>query len=509
MLDQFSEILYFVKGIIRYKWYITLSAVVISIAGWLYVYKMPDIYESKARVHVNTRTMLRPLLRGLTVQADVRGLVAIMQKLMFTQQNMIKVAELAGMDVDLSSEASVLGMVNQLKGAVKIEGGRDEIFSISYESSNPVNAKNVVQAVLTVFSEQTQQSTLTDAESAARFIDKQIQEYEQRLRVAEQAKETFKRENIGLLPGQDGNGQFQIIQDLRSKVEQAQMQLSELNSRKRILNQQLHEALESGEEWGLTNIVENVSEEDGRIAALEQRRTELLLKYTENHPDVVSIDYLIKELQERKAAKAALQTDEPMFSAMSNPYVQTIKMALNNIETEVATLNARIYNYNQKLQQEDKQFNERLSIETQMENLNRDYDTVKKHYLSLIDSREQARMSSNVDTQVSALKFKIIDPATFPQEPSAPNRILFYSVILVGGFVVGIGIALLVVIVRPLVVDAKQLRELTGLPILGVVSQIENERQQKRNTKRMLHYVLVNILLLMGYTGIVVHDLFL
>ena len=204
-----------------------------------------------------------------------------------------------------------------------------------------------------------------------------------------------------------------------------------------------------------------------------------------------------------------MQTDEPMFSAMSNPYVQTIKMALNNIETEVATLNARIYNYNQKLQQEDKQFNERLSIETQMENLNRDYDTVKKHYLSLIDSREQARMSSNVDTQVSALKFKIIDPATFPQEPSAPNRILFYSVILVGGFVVGIGIALLVVIVRPLVVDAKQLRELTGLPILGVVSQIENERQQKRNTKRMLHYVLVNILLLMGYTGIVVHDLFL
>ncbi len=71
MLDQFSEIIYYFKGIIRNKWVITIVAGIICLGGWAFVYKMPDVYQSKARVHVDTRSMLRPLLRGLAVETDV------------------------------------------------------------------------------------------------------------------------------------------------------------------------------------------------------------------------------------------------------------------------------------------------------------------------------------------------------------------------------------------------------------------------------------------------------
>ena len=79
MLDQFSEVIYYAKGVIRNKWIITIVAFFICIGGWMYVYKMPDLYQSEARVHVDTRTMLRPLLRGLAVQSDVRGMIGIMK----------------------------------------------------------------------------------------------------------------------------------------------------------------------------------------------------------------------------------------------------------------------------------------------------------------------------------------------------------------------------------------------------------------------------------------------
>ncbi len=510
MQDQLSEILYFAKGIVRNKWIVTSVAAIICLAGWAFVYKMPNVYESKARVHVDTRTMLRPLLKGMAVQSNVRGLVMIMKKLMFTQQNILKVAELAGLDTKLNtSETQIL--VDELKESVKIEGGRDEIFNIISEGKTPLEAKNIVQAVLTVFSEQTQQSSLSDVDSAQRFIENQIREYEQRLRNAEKAKENFERENMGMLPGQEGSGQLGDIRKTRAALSNAKAKLSEVLSRKKVLKMQLTEALDSGEEWGLTEIIESTSSEDSRIFALKQKRDNFLLKYTEEHPVIISIDNLIETLQKQNEGDQELMDSmdkvDDSFKAMANPYVQTIKVGINAMDVEIATINARVATYENKLKQEDEQFNARLAVETEMKNLNRDYAAIKKNYLSLIDRREQASMSSKIDTQVSALKFKVVDPATMPEEPSSPKRKIFYSVILFGGFIIGMAIALLKVFLKPTIVDSKQLREITGLPVLGVVSEVVDEIQTKKNRNRLITYALANTLLLMGYSGVMLLEI--
>ena len=515
MQDQLSEVLYFVKGIVRNKWIVTIVASIICIGGWFYVYKMPNIYESSARVHVDTRTMLRPLLRGMAVQTNVRGLVLIMKKLMFTQQNILKVADEAGLDIDLN-ENGIHALVQRLKSEVKIEGDRDEIFSITAESKSPVEARTIVQAMLTVFSEQTQQSSLSDVDSAQRFIENQIREYEQRLRNAERAKESFKRDNIGMLPGQKAGGQIGDIQSIRQNLDSASAQLSELHSRKNVLKEQLTEALDSGEEWGLTDIVGSTSGEDSRIASLKQKKDQLLLKYTQEHPNIASIDNLIESLEKEKEKEKEKESDQGInnmdfafddsFKAMSNPYVQSIKIGINNIDVEIATINSRIGSYKKKLKKEDEQFNARLAIETEMKDLNRDYETIKKNYLSLIDRREQASMSSKIDTQVSALKFKVIDPANMPEGPSSPKRKLFYSIILLAGFIVGIAIALLKVFLRPTFVQAKQVRDVSGLPMLGVVSEVVDDIQAKNNKKRLFRFALANVLLLLGYSGVMLLD---
>jgi polysaccharide chain length determinant protein (PEP-CTERM system associated) len=510
MLDQFSEIIYYFKGIIRNKWVITIVAGIICLGGWAFVYKMPDVYQSEARVHVDTRSMLRPLLRGLAVETDVRGMVAIMKKLMFTQRNMIEVAEIAGMDIDLTSESNIRSVVNKLKANLVIGGGKEQIFAISYESEDAQNAKDVVQAVLTVFSEQSQKSNLSDVDSAERFLDNQIREYEQRLRNAERAKENFKRNNIGLLPGQGGAGQVGQIQAIRQQIEDSKSQLLEIQSRKQVLNEQLEEAFESSDEWGLTEeLTDSSSIEDARITDLLNRKNELLLRYTDNHPSIVSIEKLIKSIQkqnEENIDDEAFDEFDDSEKAMSNPYAQSIKIALNSVDAEIATIKTRIKSLNEKLQSEDKQFNARLAIETEMDNLNRDYGTIKKNYLSLIDRREQARMSSSVDTQVSALKFKIVDPANLPLEPSSPKRMLLYSAVLAIGFIAGIGLALLMVFIKPTFVEAKQLRALTGLPVLGVISEVVNKAQAKKNSTRLITYLSVNVLLLLGYSGVMLSD---
>jgi len=501
MQDQFAEIIAYAKGIARYKWVVIISAWIVCVAGWMFIYNMPDKYESKAKVHVDTRTMLRPLLRGIAVQADVRGLIAILKKLMFTQQNMLKVAELAGVKGDYDTDKGRYAIVSKLKENLKISGGRGEIFSISYDSENPVMAQKVVQAVLTVFSEQAAQSTLNDVDSAQRFIEDQIREYEKRLRNAEKARENFKRANLGLLPGEN-EGQVNKMQTLKAKIDQEKMKLSELNSKRKVLQYQLNEALESDEEWGLTDFSDKTSEEDSRIAALEKQKEELLFNYTEKHPRVMAIEARIKELRSRKAEKEAIIDDEPSYVAMSSPYVQTIKMAINQIDAERASIQARIRNYEQQLKEVDEQFNARLAIETEMQNLNRDYETIKANYQKLIERREQAALSEKADNQAAALKFKIADPANLPLKPTAPNRPLLYSVVLIGGLVVGVGIALILTLIKPVFISTRTLRNVTGLPVLGSVSIFLTDKEMRRRRLNNFAFYTLALLLLTGYSGV-------
>ncbi len=514
MQDQFSEILFLVKGVIRNKWIITIVAWVVCSAGWAYVHKMPDVYESSARVHVDTRTMLRPLLKGMAVQTDVKGLIMIMKKLMFTQFNMIKVAELAGIDVT-GTENQINSIVKDLKDQVQINGGkRDEIFQIISSSDSPLEAKTIVQSVLTVFSEQTQKSSLNDVDSAQRFLDVEIKEYEQRLRNAERAKENFKRENIGLLPGDPGAGQIGAIQMLRRNLETAELKLSELRSKKKVLKIQLSEALNSGDEWGLTEVFDTNTNSIGnsRLALLEDNKILLLLKYTEKHPKIIAIQKIIDAINAEEAEKNLVSLDVegfiiPSEKAMANPYVQTIKVGINDVDTEMATINSRVNSYKKRMIKEDEQFNSRLAIETEMQNLNRDYASIKKNYLVLIDRREKARLSSRLDSQVSTLKFKIIDPANLPLNPSSPKRKVLYTVVLIAGFVVGIALALLKIILRPTFSGAKQVRDDTQLPVLGVITEVINEDQLKRNQKKMLLYGFANIVLVVGYVGVMLTDI--
>ncbi|MBA4260373.1 MAG: hypothetical protein C0446_14515, partial [Chitinophaga sp.] len=94
MHEQLSAIFYYVKGTLKYKWTLLVVASLLSISGWVFVLTMPDKYASEARVHVETRTMLQPLLRGMAIQSDIRGLLRVMQLLMFTKSNVEQIIKL-------------------------------------------------------------------------------------------------------------------------------------------------------------------------------------------------------------------------------------------------------------------------------------------------------------------------------------------------------------------------------------------------------------------------------
>jgi len=513
MQEQFEEIICYAKGSLKYKWVAIFVAWVFCVGGWTFVMNMPDKYTSKARVQVDTRTMLRPLLKGLAVETDIRAIVGVMKQLMFTQSNLEQIITLSNLDKNAgsSSKREHNKMLLDLKKSIKISGGgRSDFFEISYEGKSPETTKNVVHAVLTIFSEQTQNTASSDSGAAQRFIDEQISEYEIRLRNAEKARENFKRINIGLLP-ESGKGQISKVQQLRKELNDAKLALSEATSKRDFLSTQMREVLESGEDWSVANLSQNFSSDDEKIEKLRTQRMELLIKYTENHPEVIALDKAIEELEKRKQmAESAkpLVEDWSNAAAMSNPYVQNLKIALNEAEADVASYGMRVKTLQQRIKNTEQQLNARLKVETELMGLNRDYEAIKKNYEQLVQRRELASISEKMDTQVSPLNFKIVDPPNTPLKPSSPNRKLLLTVVLVVGVFAGMGAAIAIYFLSPSIMTTRQLRLVTGLPVLGVVSLLTRRKDKWAKAKEIIKLGAATVGLLIIYFGFMAMELY-
>ena len=508
MQEQLYEILSYLKGALKYKWVAIIIAWIICLSGWIYVSAMPNKYTSQAKVHVETRTMLRPLLSGMAIESDVRGLLRVMQQLMFTKGNLEQIVKLSDLGSTVKTAREQDRLIEDLKKNIHINGGSDDMFVIQYEAKNPDEAKNVVQAVLTVFSEQTQLSTLGNVDSAQRFIDEQIQEYEMRLRNGEKARENFKRTNLGLLPGSGGD-QINQIQQMTTALEESKLVLKETISKKEALQKQLTEALTSDNNDKLEVSGTSAIPDNPQLAELKQKKDDLLIKYTENHPSVIYIDKTINELKKHIAEKQAMMAKSGGLdtAVMTNPYVQSIQVALNQVDADIASINSRVDILQKRLQKAQDELNTRLSIETEIENLNRDYNTIKGNYERLLASREQAAMSEKVDNRAEALKFKIADPPNTPLEPSAPKRKLLFSGVLIIGMIFGLAIALLLYLIRPTIMSISQLRQITGLPVLGSVSMKTNTLQSEKNKKEALSYSFTTLGLVVIYIGFMTVDI--
>ena len=115
MQEQLYEILYYLKGALKYKWVAIIIAWVICLSGWIYVSAMPNKYTSQAKVHVETRTMLQPLLSGMTIETDVRGLLRVMQQLMFTKGNLEQIIKLSDIGKTLKTPTEQQKLIDRLE----------------------------------------------------------------------------------------------------------------------------------------------------------------------------------------------------------------------------------------------------------------------------------------------------------------------------------------------------------------------------------------------------------
>ncbi len=523
MQDILAQLLSYLWGVWRHRWLALAVTWVVAIAGWIWVWQLPESYVARARVYVDTNSVLRPLLAGLAVQPDVDNRIGLLSRTLLSRPNLEKLMRMTDLDLQVTTAREKDKLIADLSDAIRLSENRKDksLYSISVADPDRDTAKRIAQALITVFIESSLSGKREDATGAQGFLDDQIKEYEARLIAAETRTAAFRQKHIKILGGKGGF--YRNLNQGKARLRSAKLQLKEEENRKIELERQLEgedplyianekEAVPSGS-FDLTPL-------DMQIAAVHENLTALSLKYTDRHPSVRQLRELLGTLEAQRAAEQAAarrafqealaarrDANASEYAGLTNsPVYMGMRQMLAETNARIAALKVRVREYEEEVASLEEQVNTIPEVESQLKQLDRDYGVIRGQHGALLKRRELARLGQDMEQKASDVTFRVIDPPYVPLKPSEPNKMLLNSIVLLVAVAAGVGVALLVSLIFPVVFDARTLMALTGLPVLGSVSINIQSEQKRKELYALVAFGSLTVVLLVVFLGMTLNQ---
>jgi polysaccharide chain length determinant protein (PEP-CTERM system associated) len=504
MEDLIRQLTTLAKGMWRFRWHGLAVAWIAALVGAGVVMRQPDRFEADARIFVDTQSILKPLMSGLAVQPNIEQQVVMLSRTLLSRPNVEKLVRMADLDLKAQSKAEQEALVESLTDNLKIGSTqRDNLYTLSYQDEDPQKAQRVIQSLVSIFVDSSLGSNRRDTDAAKAFIDEQIKTYETKLDEAEVRLKEFRLRNIELqsADGQDSTGRLASI---AAQLDQARLELREAEQARNAAKAQLASEKEGGASLVTQSLMQesalsvSTPEIDARLEAQKRNLDNLLQRFTEQHPDVVSTRALITDLEAQKKKevqelqRVAMATPLGSVGGNASLVQQELGRMLATSEVLVASLQARVSEYASRFEQARTLMKTAPQLEVEAAQLNRDYAIHKKNYEDLVSRRETAAMSGDLEGAAGVADFRLIDPPRVSQKPVAPNRLLLTAAAFAVALGAGLFVAFALSQLRPVFHAASELRERFNLPLLGVVSAVMSDADRRRERASLMRFSLAS-----------------
>lgn len=503
MQEAIAQVYGYALGVWRHRWLALCIAWTVALAGWVYVWQMPESYKATARLYVDSNSVLRPLMRGLAITPNIDQRIAMMSRTLLSRPNLEKLARMTDLDLQVTTEAQKEQLINRLENSISLGAtrGNASIYTIGVTDRDRETARRIAQSLITVFIEMSLDDKREDSSGAQSFLDKQIAESEGRLIEAENRLARFKQENVAVLPGEEG-GYYSRLQQARTQLETARLELREQQNRRDELQRQI-----DGEEpvFIAGGAGPSSLPIDARMQSLRVQLDQLLTRYTDRHPEVRQLRGLLEELQTDRAAQLDMMGagSSGSFSGLANsPVYQGMRTMLAEADASVAELTVRVSEYERRVANLEDRVNAIPEIEAQLKQLTRDYGVLSDQHQEMLQRRESARISSDVENNAGDISFRVVDPPFVPSKPSEPNKALLNAGVLLVAIGAGVAFGFVLSLIYPIVADARTLSITTGMPLLGSVTWNKSDDERRRERWRLVGFSACSLTLFMMFGAV-------
>ncbi|RZI86280.1 MAG: chain length-determining protein [Rubrivivax sp.] len=460
------------------RWIGAGVAWLIALAGASGVYVMRDRYEASARVYVDTETVLKPLMSGLAFQPDVEQQVRMLARTLISRPNVERLVNSPRIGLDKLSASDREKAIDQLTRNIQVNpSGNTNLYEINYRDVNPQRAQRIVEELVALFVIAGVGDKQRDSVQARQFLDEQIQAYESKLSASENKLKDFKLRNFGLT-GTSNQDYFARMSTLSDETGRLRVELRAAEQSRDALRRELAseepsippELLGNGGTSALPS-----SDTEVRLDAQKRQLDDLMRRYTDEHPDVVSVKRTIAQLEQQRRAEAEGRgrgNAGRMRAAPTSPVFQRIRVALAEAEAKVASLRGQLGEQMSQLEHARSLAGRMPAVEAELAQLNRDYEVVRKNYEQLVSRRESASLGEKIDQTTKVADFRVVEPPRVKPSPVKPSRTLIAVMAVLAALGAGAATTFALTQVFPTVQDTRQLKEISGRPVLGSVSLV-------------------------------------
>jgi capsular exopolysaccharide synthesis family protein len=441
----------------KHQWLIlSFMLAVVSITA-IGTFRMQPVYVATSRIEIDRENSnILPFQNTDDYMLDLENYIETQSKILTSETlalQTIRTGILAGQPdfaSDLSSDALATGSLANMKPPPELGGflsslsvkrvPNSRLMDISFESTSPLLAAQVVNAHIKNFIDQNFQSHYEATTRASTWLTDQLNELKTRVEKSEDARITYERQNqIWALDGDKQNVTTQRLGDLNKELTEAQSE--------RMRKQSLFEYAKAGDVDSVPQIRDNSAVQD-----LFRKRSEVYTLYTDalnqygpNFPKVLRLQAQLKELdtaanKEKKSVIARLESEYREVRQRE----ELLTQALNQQKAEVNQMSERMVQY---------------SI------LKREAEANKALYDGLLTKLKEAGISAGLRSS----NIRVVDPAMVPTYPARPAKTRNIILSFVIGLVGGIGLALLREYMDNTVKSPDDVETLARLPSLAVV----------------------------------------
>ena len=447
---------------------LVVFATVLASAATFALY-LPNLYRATAVVLVE-RPVSEQFVRA-AVSGELESRLHIIKQEILSRARLTHLITKFDLYPELRRGGQIEGALDQMRRDVHVDPTGPEMlsgkiktvaFNLSYTGEKQDTVAEVTNEIANFYVAQNDAMRSGDAVKTSQFLKSQLDEAKRQLDMQEGRLRAYTAAHNGELPQQ---------------VDMNLATLDRLNTQLRLVSEQQIRTLEQRQ-----RTMESIPSSSGgtsRMSASDSPTADLLAekktqlgemesRFTSKHPDVMRLKQEIAALE---ATQGKSSTPSPE-DAMAAGQARGRAAVLANIDAELAkqkrdeeSIRAQIAAIESKLQ----------SMPTRQQDyamISRDHNAAQEIYNSLLTRYGEAQISESMETDKSGERFRIMEAAIPPTDPSAPNRVR----LLMMGFILALVIAFIAVLAveqfDTTFHNVDEVRQFTRIPVLAAIPRM-------------------------------------
>jgi len=431
--------------ILQRVWLLIVPAILALAGGVAAAWFMHPMYRSSATVIIESQQLPDSMSSGQDV-IDQR--IARARQRVLTRADLIRLIRAYGLYAREQREMPLSKIVDMMRDATGIavlnadlkpgaSGGSTIALTISFDYDDPIKAQIVAQQYVNHFIEVDAQTQTEAAVGAQSFLSDEATDIQTKIAAIESEVNRIKTENGAVLAlGSMSTG------DPTADAARIDLDIARVEEDIRRLQSQ-------------------PTGDDGGVAQLRAQLNALQAKYSPTHPDVIAAK---AQLDAARAAASQGGTSSAASSQIAADRAQIAQM--RSMKGMLLSQGASAKAAAQRAP----------AVQGKIDQLEKQADAYRAQALTIGTKLQNANISAKVETEQKGERLTLADPPVVPDHPYKPNRPMIIAGALGAGLAFGMGMILLIELIRHPIRGTAAVTAATGMPPLVAIPDLKVKR---------------------------------